>query len=107
MVKMVTIIQTMVTWTSVRQWKANLHFPEVKQDNTELPTVSSRKETRPQAWWTHWRRYTQCLHSLWMGSYGYSRVRVCRSTRSFSVQYVSLEMFTLRLLCVILYINAD
>jgi len=74
MTKIVTVIQTMVIWTVVRQWKANLHFPEVKQDNTELPTVSSRKETRTQACWTHSKRYTECLHSLWMGNYGYSRV---------------------------------
>lgn len=104
---MATVVQTMVTWTAVRQWNANLHFPEVKQDNTELPTVSSRKETRPQTWWTHCKRHTECLHSVRMGNYGYSRVRVSRPTRSFSVQYVSLEMFTLRLLFVILYTNAN
>jgi hypothetical protein len=56
MTKIVTVVQTVVTWTAVRQWKANLHFPEVTQDNTELTTVCSRKETRTQAWWTYSKR---------------------------------------------------
>jgi hypothetical protein len=44
MVQMVTVIQTMVTWTAVRLWKANVHFPELSRTTLNYqPLVGERK----------------------------------------------------------------